>query len=314
MITLLSTLPLCLLSAASVQPIPLILDTDIGDDIDDTWALCFLLGCPEVDLELVVTASDDTPKKTRLLAKILESTKRTAIPIGTGVKTSDNPIHQEKWLGDYALDHYTGVVHQDGVNAMIDVIRKSENMIAILVIGPQTNLREALNRAPDIASKARIVSMAGSVHVGYDGNPEPCPEWNVFKDIPAARAVFAASWPIAMAPLDACGTLRLKGPQFDRTASSNNPRAKTVIENYRQWANFTQHPAGQSSILFDTTAACMTFDQSYWKMETVPLSIDDKGNTVPDPQGRPVQCALEWQNRSAFEELLVNRLTQEHNK
>ena len=100
--------------AGQAAPVPVILDTDIGDDIDDTWALAMLLGCPEVDLKLIVTASDDTQKKTRLVAKILERIGRTDVPIGTGVKTSDQPIHQEKWLGDYRLDAYKGHVLADG--------------------------------------------------------------------------------------------------------------------------------------------------------------------------------------------------------
>ena len=35
--------------------IPVIFDTDIGSDIDDTWALGFLLRCPELDVKLVTT-------------------------------------------------------------------------------------------------------------------------------------------------------------------------------------------------------------------------------------------------------------------
>ena len=107
---LLSVVPACLCClAAAPVPVPVILDTDIGDDIDDTWALAMLLGSPQVDLRLVVTASDDTPTKTRLLAKILEKMGKTDIPIGTGVKNSDNPIHQAQWLGDYQLDTYTSL-------------------------------------------------------------------------------------------------------------------------------------------------------------------------------------------------------------
>jgi len=309
MSVLLWVVPGCLVSLAAAQPVPVILDTDIGDDIDDTWALCMLLGCPQVDLKLVVTASDDTPNKTRLLAKILDKAKRTDIPIGTGVKTSDNPLHQEKWLGDYSLDRYPGVVHADGVQAMIDLVREAKEVVTLLVIGPQTNLREALKRDPAVARNARVVCMAGSVHIGYDGKSGRCPEWNVFKNIEAARAVFAAPWPIVMVPLDACGTLRLKGDRFAKIAGSGELRAQAVIENYRDWANFGQHPPGESSVLFDTAAACLTFDESYWRMDTVKLSIDDKGNTIPDEKGRPVRCALEWQRRDAFEDLLVEYLT-----
>ena len=38
----------------------IILDTDIGSDIDDTWALALLLNSPELDLKLLTTATFDT--------------------------------------------------------------------------------------------------------------------------------------------------------------------------------------------------------------------------------------------------------------
>ena len=51
------------LLTAAATPIPVILDTDLGDDIDDTWVLAMLLASPQVDVKLIVTASDDTPTK-----------------------------------------------------------------------------------------------------------------------------------------------------------------------------------------------------------------------------------------------------------
>ena len=307
---LLCTMPAFLFClAAPAAPVPVILDTDIGDDIDDTWALAMLLGCPQVDLKLIVTASDDTPTKTRLLAKILDKMGRTDISIGTGVKNSDNPIHQAKWLGDYQLDAYKGKVHADGVQAMIDTIHASKDPITLMLIGPQTNIPEALKRDPGIAAKARIVAMAGSVEIGYGGKQGRAPEWNVVKDISAARAVFAAPWDITITPLDTCGTIILKGDRFAAVESSKTPRALTTIDNYKQWANFPHYPKGQSSVLFDTVASYLTFDQSFCEMKTIKLSIDDKGNTVQDEKGRPVHCAMVWKDRDAFEALLVKSLT-----
>src|SRR5690606_31447690 len=159
---------------------------------DDTWALAMILGSPQLDLKLITTAFADTATKTRLTAKILERLGRTDIPIGTGPATSQNAIHQETWLGDYTLDGYEGTVHEDGVQALIDAIHASEEPITLIVIGPQTNIAEALRRDPSIAEKARVVSMAGSVRVGYEGRSEPQPEWNVKADPEAAQAVFAA--------------------------------------------------------------------------------------------------------------------------
>ena len=54
------------------KKIPVILDTDIGEDIDDTWAMGFLLKCPELDVKLITTATDDTFLKAKLVAKFLE--------------------------------------------------------------------------------------------------------------------------------------------------------------------------------------------------------------------------------------------------
>lgn len=297
-----------LLSAAAA-PIPVILDTDLGDDIDDTWALAMLLGSPQVDVKLIVTASDDTQTKTRLVAKILEGMGRTDIPLAKGVKNSDNKINQAQWLGDYQLDQYKGKVIDDGVGALIDEIKKTKDKITLCVIGPQTNIKAALERDSSIAEKARVVLMAGSVHIGYDGKEGRSPEWNVVKDVPAAKAVFAAPWEITMAPLDICGTLRLSGPRYNAVKDSKNPLASVTIDNYEHWANRKHHPADSSSILFDTAAAYLAFDESFMEIETIKLSVDDKGNTVPDDKGRPVRCALRWKDRNAFEQLLVNSLT-----
>ena len=66
--------------------IPVILDTDIGLDIDDTWALGLLLKSPEIDVKLITASSDNTTVKAQLVAKFLERVGRTDIPIGIGLE------------------------------------------------------------------------------------------------------------------------------------------------------------------------------------------------------------------------------------
>ncbi|MDZ4861647.1 MAG: nucleoside hydrolase [Candidatus Hydrogenedentes bacterium] len=298
-------------SAAAVAPVPVVLDTDLGDDIDDTWALAMLLGSPQIDVKLIVTASDDTPAKTRLVAKILEAMGRTDIPLATGVKNSDRPLNQAAWLGDYSLKNYKGKVIEDGIGALIDAIKSSPDRVTLCVIGPQTNIKAALERDKSIADNARVVLMAGSVYIGYEGKKTPDPEWNVFRDVAAARGVFAAPWEITMAPLDICGTLRLTGPRYAEVKDSKNARATATILNYDAWTNRKQHPNDSSSILFDTAASYLCFDETFMEMEMIKLSIDNKGSTVPDEKGRPVRCAVRWKDRDAFEDLLVRALTED---
>ncbi len=299
-----------LLLASHATAVPVILDTDLGDDIDDTWALGMLLNAPEVELKLIVTAFRDTPTKTRLAAKILEDAGRSDVPIGTGKKTGEQPINQEAWLGDYDLENYAGTVHEDGVDAMIKAIHASPEPILLCVIGPQTNIAEALKRDPAIAQKARVISMAGSVHIGYNGKAEADPEWNVRADVPAAQAVFAAPWPITYAPLDTCGTLVLDGDHYKRVCDSPAAIPKTIIENYEAWKNRKHHAPDKSSVLFDTLATYFTYAQDFVEMETVKLRIDERGMTLPDPEhGRPVTCALTWTDKTGFKDHLVTLLS-----
>ena len=68
--------------------VPVVLGTDIGTDIDDTWALAMLLRCPELEPRLVVTATGDTSYRARLAAGILTAGGRDDVPIGVGIPTA----------------------------------------------------------------------------------------------------------------------------------------------------------------------------------------------------------------------------------
>ncbi|MCZ6634201.1 MAG: nucleoside hydrolase, partial [bacterium] len=86
--------------------IPIIFDTDIGSDIDDTWALAMILKCPELEIKLIASDRDDTVYRTKLLCKLLEIAGRTDIPVGMGhiqEHVYTNP-RQAPWVEDYDLD------------------------------------------------------------------------------------------------------------------------------------------------------------------------------------------------------------------
>ena len=78
----------CLLSgflaAQPQKPVPVIFDTDIGDDIDDALAFALILQSPELDLRAVTTVLDDTETRTRLAWKQMKLYGRTDVPLGTG--------------------------------------------------------------------------------------------------------------------------------------------------------------------------------------------------------------------------------------
>ncbi len=295
------------------RKIPVVLDTDIGGDIDDTWALAMLLKSPELDIKLVTSDSGNDVYRARLIAKMLEVADRTDVPVGIGCKPGNEKGRQSTWLGDYKLDDYPGKVHEDGVGSIIHTIRASNDPITLVAIGPVPNIAEVVRRAPDVAQKTRFVGMHGSIYRGYGGSSDVSAEYNVRAAPEALQAVFAADWEIALTPLDTCGIVHLEGDKYQKVYRCQDPVVRALIQNYRAWCaardGNAPNPAKRSSILFDTVAVYMAFSEQLLEMEELPLRVDDQGYTRIHEAGRKVRCATRWNNLAAFQDELVRRLT-----
>lgn len=174
-----------------MNKIPVILDTDIGTDLDDTWALAMLLNCPELEPRLINTVSGDTPCRAHLTAKFLQAAGRTDIPIGIGIGNPAGSLNfQAPWLDGFDPAAYPGQIHPDGVSAMLDVIADSPEPVTVISIGVAMNIARALERDPAMAARCRFVGMHGNIHLGYGGTPGAVPESNVRFDVESLR-----TWP-----------------------------------------------------------------------------------------------------------------------
>jgi len=195
----------------------------------------------------------------------------------------------------------------------VETIMAGPRPVTLVCIGAMPNIKSALERNPEIARRVRFVGMHGSVRLGYGGKLRPDPEANVVNDIPAARAVFTASWPMTITPLDTCGLVQLRGENYRKVAASSDPWAHAVIENYRIWRRAVdpkaKEPATASSVLFDTVAIHLARSGGWLRMEELPIVISDDGFTRIDSRGKRVACATAWTDQPAFERFLVERLT-----
>jgi inosine-uridine nucleoside N-ribohydrolase len=295
--------------------IAVILDTDICDDIDDTWALAMLLQSPEFDIKLITTAVGDTTARTKVVAKILQTAGRTDIPIGTGVAIGDMKTghRQDGWVKDFDLSKYPGKIYPDGVQAMIDTITNSPEPITLIAIGPLPNVAAALEHEPNIAKKARFVGMHGSVRIGYGEKSKPQKEYNVVSFIKASQTVFTADWDMTITPLDTCSRVTLHGDKYRKVRDCNSPITKAIIENYRVWTksgNMNEAQVGsRSSTLFDTVAIYLAMKRDLVEMEKLGIRVTDDGYTAIDGKAKKINCATSWKNLGAYEDFLVGRLT-----
>jgi inosine-uridine nucleoside N-ribohydrolase len=325
--TLIAALATTCPAGTAPAPKPVILDTDICDDIDDTWALALMLQSPELAPKLVVTEVGNTEAKAKVVAKFLDRVGRTDIPVGVGVKQHDGTHRQAPWAADYDLSSYPGTIHQDGVQALIDTVMNSPQRVTIIAIGPVPNVAAALEREPRIAERADFVGMHGSIFKGYGGKSTPDPEYNVRADVPACRKVFTAAWPMTITPLDTCGLVSLQGDRYQRLLRCNSAITSNLLQNYFVWYRDGLRGQNQSldepnlyrlvndkltsssTTLFDTVAVYLAIRQDLVKMQRCPIRITDDGLTQIAEGAKQVDCAVEWADQAGFEDFLVERLT-----
>ena len=296
----------------------IIFDTDIGSDIDDTWALALLLRCPELDVKLVTTDRGRPEYRAQLACQILEAGGRGDLPVGLGPKWTGQTgqTRQGPCAQGYDLATYPGGIIEDGVQAMIDTILAAPEPITVIAIGPLPTVAAALQREPRIAANARFIGMHGSLRLGHKrARDRVVAEANVVNDPRACQAVFAAPWPVTITPLDSCGIVQLEGDKHRRVVESDDPLARAVMANYEIWwgnggdaANNPDRWRRESSILFDTVAVYLAFAEDLLAMEDLPVRVTDDGYTRIEEGGRPTRCATGWKDLGAFEDLLVERL------
>ncbi len=162
-----------------------ILDTDIGDDIDDAFALALILRSPELHLLGVETAFGDTELRARLVDRYLAAVGRSDVPVlagSSGPQTShfSQAAYARQWPERKACEWASTFCL--GKSAPI------RDQITLIAIGPLSNVGAAIARDPATFKKLkRVVIMGGSVYRGYDAgngdkNTPPSPEWNILCD------------------------------------------------------------------------------------------------------------------------------------
>ena len=256
--------------AAPPEKIPILLDTDIGTDIDDAFALALILKSPELDLLGVTTVAGDTQARARLAARMLHEAGRTDIPVAAGEPGAPQPIDQTRWA-----DGFTGapLTHEKAVDLMRRAIERRPGEVTLVAIGELTNVAALLQSDPAIGKKIkRLALMGGAIHHGYGQDPKPVPEWNIKSNPAAAQVVFASGVPILMAPLDVTAMLQLDAAARHRVFTRLTPLTNALTLLYHLWNQ-------ETPTLFDPMAVALVLDPSLCELRELAIEVDAKGMT-----------------------------------
>lgn len=207
----------------------LLIDTDIGDDIDDVLAIGLALK-KGLNLVGVTTVFRDAKKRAQIVKGVFCGAAMN-VPVFAGYS---EPMSKSRVNGRFYYDGCaTGEIsnkEEDAVDFIIDCAKKYGQDLTLLVIGAETNIAYACRKAPEIMKGiGSCVIMGGSFFQHYD-------EWNIACDPLAAKIVAESGMNITYVPHDITKNISIGEDNLDYVLhGAFNGVTKCVAETVAEW-------------------------------------------------------------------------------
>lgn len=286
-----------------------IVDLDLGDDLDDAFALSLVLASPELEVLGISTAWGDTGLRVRMVERLLRENGMSHIPVSKGLETQSQILFsQARWAQRGAVPANV----PSSVDFLLQQIHKYPGQITLLALAPLSNIAAAIERDPaTFRQLKRVVMMGGSLRSGYNKSDylpvrPPDKEYNIVADIPAAQKLFAAGVPITMFPLDST-LVRLDNLRREALFSHGSPLTDALTLLYHQWSNAYQPWASDTPTLFDVVPVAALVDPGLCTTTPLRVEVGADGFTR-EKAGAPNADVCLKVDKSAVLELMMGRL------
>jgi purine nucleosidase len=300
--------------------LPIVLDTDIGTDIDDAYALILAAVSPEVDLRAVTTVNYDVCLRARIAKALLKLIGRSKVAVSAGACRSLTPGETRGWGGHEGRGINLTGIHfcqepdfetAPAVIASAAVHARQEGSSLILVtIGAMTNAALALERYPaEMKQLGRIVAMASNFK-GF-GMENASGEHNVACDPDAVQRVLASGIQVTLIGLNVTRKTSLNLEQVDHIAAIGGPLADALVGMHRIWF---EHIGQNSSPMHDALALVYAFRPDLFTTQAVTARVLHDAATPgtilfnPAEEGEVTVNVATAVDLEGFEELFWGRI------
>jgi purine nucleosidase len=282
------------ITAKTPSPVPLrvVVDTDIGTDVDDALALGVLLGCPEVELEAITAAYGDTLLRAGIARRLLAIAGRESIHVrpGDGRPLTDGA--EIFWLGHEGegvpdLDSAMASLPAPDRRALADAVLACRALVDVVAIAPLANVARALDDARFASRVRHVWVMGGDFQQALD---EPEHNWRL--DPVAAARVLRSGLPMTITGFDQTVRCRLDDAFADALAEAG-PLGAVLSGLVRRWWAVTA-PAVEN-FAHDAVAVLSMLHPELFDLREVELRIDDRGLVTARPlPGSPIRIVVDY--------------------
>lgn len=268
-----------------------VIDTDIGDDVDDAFAV-MLAAKSEMDVLGVTTVFRNAKQRAQMTQYLLRLIGRGDIPVYAGVDRAliqkienllpREMIEEEMKNGHYTLPQYAEemssekVRTENAVDFLIGAAEKYGKDLTIVAIGPLTNMAIAIRKAPEAMSRIAELRLIGGNYL------QRKPEWNVACDPEAARIVFTSGIPVKAIGIDTTMRCPLSDERMEKLRSLGNESANLICDMIRRW---TAHYGYERPVMHDPLAIANCLEDGIVgfteKNVTAGLTGAERGCTLP---------------------------------
>jgi len=301
------------------MPTRVILDTDIGTDVDDCLALSLVLCSPELQLEGVTCVYGDVALRTRIVLKLLRLRGQAEVPVFAGVGKpllGRRPVYWAGHEGKGLLgpdDASLTPSSEHAVDFLVRTVMENPGQIHLIAIGPLTNVALAFLREPRLApSLAHLTIMGGAIR-GPGRFDLPYREHNIACDPEAAHVVLSSGAPTTLVPLDVTTRVRIRPEGVARIRAAGTPFHEAVAGQVESYPPFGRR--GFTHV-HDPLAVATVILPDLVRTESLHLDVETGGEhtagmtlvrTPTDDAPANARVALDVAVER-FEEVLIERL------
>lgn len=256
----------------------LVLDTDLGTDVDDALALAFVLRHPNVDLAAVTTVADDVRRRAHIAAELLRLAGRDDVEVAPGVGWTDPPAGRRSWFGHegeglLGPDEPPPGFVRDGVTLLLEETASVPTEVA--TVGMQSNIAAALDRDATFAGRMPRLHVMGGVFapilVGR-GELPPSSDHNLAVDPDASLRALNAGMKMTYVPLDVTVRAPLRRRHLEALRSGDD-LCRALASLVDVWTRVAPMPDDIVAILHDPLTVACAVERRFVTTETMPVTV-----------------------------------------